>query len=157
MRARRSLPLPQSTLGRPWVWPARKWNPCASEARNSAAKRQERGTAHVSSRKTNLPHSTSDNAFQLLFSFFCLFWIICLTLQKYILSGNDRTLHAGNNTYCVAWVVCTLACTLDWEGVLCVLHRSASNWSHWSFPHGSWLHICHWCVPSPPASSSSSS
>lgn len=33
-------------------------------------KLQERGTAHASSRKTNSPHSTSDNAFQLLFFVF---------------------------------------------------------------------------------------
>lgn len=32
---------------------------------------------------------------------------------------------------------------------VCALRLSASNWSHWSFPHGCWLHICHWCGPPP--------
>lgn len=126
MRACRSLPLPQSTLGRPWVWPARKWNPCASQARNSPAKLQERGTAYVSSRKTNSPHSTSDNAFQLLFSFSNLFWIICLPLQKYFWVVKTEVYWLETYTGCCLSSAQAHAhpCTLDWGGVLCV-YRTA--------------------------------
>lgn len=126
VRACRSLPLPQSTLGRPWVWPARKWNPCASQARNSPAKLQERGTAYVSSRKTNSPHSTSDNPFQLLFSFSNLFWLICLPLQKYFWLVQTELYWLETCTGCClsSAQAYALACTLDWGGVLWV-YRTA--------------------------------
>lgn len=64
---------------------------------------------------------TSDNAFQLLFSFSNLFWIICLPLQKYFRVVKTELYRLETHMRCClsSAQAYALACTLDW-GVLCV-------------------------------------